>query len=547
MQARALAWLRNVGLALFVASLVAGIFLPVYADEIGWRLQERAAFDGVDKLYTELCGPNTLATPPFWMMPARYYSALFNSLFPDPLYVRLSGILYALAWTAMLLVLVRRVAGDARERTALTTMAIGFLSLGTMPLMLVWSRPEQPILLALTGAMLIATRTTATQPADARTAWLRSLALLAIALVALSYHIKAIFGLPLFLACLVLASRGSKAHLARALVAIVLVAATAWAAHYWIDRLQCPGNAAVRADFTRNNTGAALISASGWSQILPLIGQALNNVSLFQYLGMPAPRPEPMSYWLPWHRIDLAQSFAFFLVIVSAWLLALVFALWGLAVAAWRSWRARQLDERIVLPSLLLVTVLGWSASQGFRNVYEALFVVPLTVLAVVLAFPILRDDEPLIRRWKAGVTTAVGALGVISIPLVAALYAPPLARAAGERGYVSAQPYSVGVFGYGALKPDILATARQCGIVDADRNRALLIDDTTYFTFMKSRLPEHRQGLFSDVVADVDPIAYLRGIRSDGLVVSCQNLPPELRARAKSVGKFCCLGPPGW
>ena len=91
--ARGISWLRNAVLAVFVLAILAGIFYPVYTDEIGWRLQERAGFDGVDKLFTQICGPNTLAHPPFWRMPVRYYSALFNSLFADPLYVRLSGIL----------------------------------------------------------------------------------------------------------------------------------------------------------------------------------------------------------------------------------------------------------------------------------------------------------------------------------------------------------------------------------------------------------------------------------------------------------------------
>ena len=70
--ARAFEWLRNAALGVLIAALLAGLFLPVYTDEIGWRLQERAGFDGVDKLYTEICGPNTLARPPFWMMPVRY-------------------------------------------------------------------------------------------------------------------------------------------------------------------------------------------------------------------------------------------------------------------------------------------------------------------------------------------------------------------------------------------------------------------------------------------------------------------------------------------
>ena len=34
-------------------SLLLGLLVPVYSDEVGWRLQERAGLDGVDKLYSE--------------------------------------------------------------------------------------------------------------------------------------------------------------------------------------------------------------------------------------------------------------------------------------------------------------------------------------------------------------------------------------------------------------------------------------------------------------------------------------------------------------
>ena len=93
--------LRGAVVAVLVLAILAGLFLPIYTDEIGWRFQERAGFDGVDKMFSELCGPNTLARPAFFMWPARLYSALFNSLFPAPIWVRLSGILYALAFGAL--------------------------------------------------------------------------------------------------------------------------------------------------------------------------------------------------------------------------------------------------------------------------------------------------------------------------------------------------------------------------------------------------------------------------------------------------------------
>jgi hypothetical protein len=150
-------WLPIATPVVLVAMLLTGLMLPLYSDEVGWRLQERAGLDGVDKLYSEQCGPNTLAVPPWFMMPVRWYSALFNSAWPTPFAVRLSGVAYALVWTVMLLVLIRRLTVDGQRRGQLTTLACGLMGLGVMPWLLVWSRPEQPIILSATAALLIAT------------------------------------------------------------------------------------------------------------------------------------------------------------------------------------------------------------------------------------------------------------------------------------------------------------------------------------------------------------------------------------------------------
>ena len=225
----------------------------------------------------------------------------------------------------MLLALVRRLSDGARHRVALATLAFGLLSLGTMPLLLVWSRPEQPILLAFTGALLIAAAGWRHRDlgSPARTAWLRSSVILLLALVALSYHVKAVATIPLFLACLAFAASGKKALVPRLVIGAVLVGAAVWAGHYWVDRFACPTDPGVRAVYVRN-TGAALVSATSLSQLEPLISTALENISLYLYPGLAAPRAEPMSSWLPPGRIGLGDSFSLFLTILAIWTLALI-------------------------------------------------------------------------------------------------------------------------------------------------------------------------------------------------------------------------------
>lgn len=549
---RALSRLHTAVLGIFVLAILSGIFQPIYVDEIGWRMQERAGFDGVDKLLTEICGPNTVVRPPFWMMPARYYSALFNGLFAEPIYVRISGILYALLLTAMILKLIGRLARTTSERLTLSMLAAGFLSFGTMPILLVWSRPEQPILLAFTSALLIAfadwNKGVAPAPeacTPARTAWLRSLAVLLFASVALSYHVKALFTVPIFLASLCFASRGRAANLPRIVVAVLIVAITAWAAHYWVHRLECPNAPEVRANFVSNNTGAALVGATGWSQIAPLLGKAFNNLSLFQYLGMPAPRVDTISSWLPAGRVSLQTSFTWFLVLFTLWGIAISLSGFCLAVFPRRAWRERRFDARFVFAVLLIAGILGWSASQGFRNSYETIFVVPMTVLAVVLALATREKGIPFGGAIEPFAVT-VGVLGMGSVVLMAAFYGSVTLRSTAERGYLAEQPYSISTFGYSALRRDMLAAARKCGITDPDRNYGLAVDDVTYFTFMKSKMPEASGGVFSSQ-SPAEPIGYLKSVRSQGMIASCKRLPPDVQARAKREGQFCCIAPPNW
>jgi hypothetical protein len=539
--AKAPVWGRNAVIGVFAVAVLCGIFLPVYTDEIGWRLQERAGFDRVDKMFTELCGPNSVARPPFWMMPVRWYSALFNGLFPSPLYVRLSGILYALVWSAMLLAVVRRVADHRRDEITLSTMAFGFLALGTMPLLLVWSRPEQPIMLAFTGAILIALAGRAEGPpaTSTRATWARSLAILLLALVAMSFHVKAVATVPLFLVCIAFASEGKRAVAPRLIAAVLAVGAAAWAAHYWIDRLACPGDAAVRAAIMRN-TGAAVASATSASQLVPLLETALGNVSVLLFPGLPAPRAEPMSDWLPAGRIAVATSFAWFLAMVAIWVIALIASVHRLLHSARDAWRMRRIDPRAAIAAALFATVLGWSAS-GFVSVYEANFTVPMLVLGVVLALSTRAAGQP---RGMAMAASALGLLGIASIAAVTGIYGPPLAAAAHERGYLARQPLSVSSFGYAGVEREIVAAARLCGITDPAKRRRLLIDDVTYFAFMQSHMPDHRAGLFTPIVTIPDKTGYLRGIGSDGIIASCSGLPPDIRGRATRHGRFCCMGP---
>ena len=359
--------LSQFSLALIVASLAAGILLPVYTDEVGWRFQERAGFDGVDKLYTDSCGPGTIVRPPFFMMPARWYSAVFNGAFPDPLAIRLSGILYAICWIGMLVVLIRRVAPEPMRRDALTIVAVTLMGIGVMPLLLVWSRPEQPILLGITGALLIAFGKRGDGAASIignRGDWLRAAGVLACALVALSYHFKALLLIPAFAACLWLAAR--KALAPRLLLLTLLGAGAIVAARYWFGRLDCRDDPVLAAQHAAQSLGLRIARQGGNPPRAARI--VLGNLDLGAYVRLAAPAEIPMSQWVPPGLVNHATQKLRHKALVFTWAAALLLALRGVAATVQRSITARLLDARLIVALLLFAAVAAWSASQVIRT-----------------------------------------------------------------------------------------------------------------------------------------------------------------------------------
>lgn len=546
MEERTTRWLSRAVLTMLVLTLLGGMLVPVYADEIGWRFQERAGFDGVDKMFSEACGMNTLAVPPWFMMPVRWYSAFFNSAFADPFWIRVSGVLYALIWVALMLVLVRRVTPQRDGRAAILTISAGLLALGTMPLVMVWSRPEQPIILAVVAALIVALVDDPTGPAPLSTrkqAWIRSLAILVFSSIAVSYHVKGVFVVPLMLGCLFFASRGSAAIGPRIAAGLAMVVTTGWAASYWRSRLDCPEDSILRYAYDRHNISGSISSITSLDSAREFAGKMLHNVATLEYFANATPRSEPMSAWLEVGKITEGVSFYWFLALCCAWALALVLAGSGAVAAMVGSLRDRQLAPRPTLALVVFSVVLAWSSMQLIRNVYEAEFVLPLLVIAIILG---LSCRDWTVSRAEVTVATGIGLLALVSPVAIAAIYGPSLLRAAAQPGYLPAQEHSVGVFGYEKLRPDIEAAARLCGISSSAKARALLIDDVTYFAFMRSSLPQHELGVLRGWNGRIaDPIDYLRRRGSDGAILGCHLLPPALRAKARSRGEFCCLSAP--
>jgi len=364
--------LPRVAPLVLVAMLLVGMLVPVYADEVGWRLQERAGIDGVDKLYSEQCGPNTLAAPPWFMLPVRFYSSFFNQLLPDPFWLRVSGVAYAVVWVALLLLLIRRVTG-AERRSTLSGLGCGLMGLGVMPWLLVWSRPEQPIILAATAGLLIAL-------GGARTQRWGPMLIALLATVALSYHFKALVLMPLFIACIAATAPLRAAWWNRGLAIAAVGAMAMVGARYWFARLSCPDDVLLAAAGLKQNISLQLLTGSGSWFSAPL--RLIANYNLPAYVTQAAPDITPMSNWLPAHLVTKPVQIGWCVAMILAWTAGYGLTVWALIDAA----RRRVRDARPWLALVVLGCASVWCVGQVVRNVYEASFVLPLLTLAMVLA-----------------------------------------------------------------------------------------------------------------------------------------------------------------
>lgn len=241
---RALRLSRNVVLAGLIIVVGVASLLPVYSDELGWRFQERAWIDGVDKMYNDLCGPNTLARPPWFMMPVRWFSAVTNQALADPFYVRIEGVLCAFVWIALLFALTVRLEADPAKRLRSQMLAFALLGLGTLPFLLVLSRPEQPLMLTVTMMILMGLHRSASVLGSS----LKAIAFVVLGTVAASYHMKGVAYAPIMFVCLGLCARGRGTVAPRLVAGLALAATMTGAAVYWAGRFQCTGDAIMAKD-----------------------------------------------------------------------------------------------------------------------------------------------------------------------------------------------------------------------------------------------------------------------------------------------------------
>jgi hypothetical protein len=534
---------RLIAAGILFVSLLLAVLVPVYTDEVGWRLQMRAAIDGVDTMFNDVCGPNTLAHPVWFMMPVRWFSATANLAFADPLFIRVAGTACALLWVALLLFLTVLTEDDANRRARTQTILLSLLGMGLLPFLMVLSRPEQPVLIATTAIIIVALQPLRQHNAALWT-WAKVALILLLATIALSYHLKGVLYSVIAFTCLVVCARGRKTVLPRIVGCLAMVALTSSAAMYWISRFQCPGDAELAAKFRHENIAAVI--ASGGSAT-DLVLQAVRGANPLNYVALAIPTTWPMSNWLPPEVFSRSVIAAVDVSLFSIWLAAMVLTAFAIVIYLCRVGWHGLIEPRAAIAVAILSCTLIWGASQLNKNSYEASHILPMLVIAFALIWSLPTAESVTSSRVGATLPLASMTAALISQTLVLSVLAGPLLHAAQAPGYPERQPVSVSLVGYGSVKHDINQAMAKAGIPKNRQLHRLLIDDLTYMALQKQRLPLHRLGVLSGWNGRIgDPVEYLRSRDSDGVVVGCRYLPAAMRSAASQSGEICAISRSG-
>jgi hypothetical protein len=539
--ARALRGLRTTIAVALLVMLSIGLLLPVYGDEIGWRFQERAWIDFVDRAFSDLCGANTFARPPWFMMPIRWFSATANQAFADPLSVRLEGMICAFAEVGLLWALIARLEDDYTQRLRLQTLVCALLGLGMLPFLLVMSRPEQPLILTLTLMVLTAL---GRRGQGRALAWLKCTVILVLATIAASYHLKGVVFSPIALACLIVCARGPGSLAPRIIAGLALTAMMATAAAYWIGRFRCLGDPVLAHNLGTENFASALSSGASFRDI---VWRLLGAANPLDYVRLAVPRNAPMARWVPNGLFPPALPDIFAIVMFLIWTAGMILALLGLLRFALREgWRGLA-NPNSFLALTILACVIVWSMSQANRNVYEAAIVLPLLVLLLILSSTLPNGSTEVSSTFRSKLVWAAGGATLLGQVIVLTCTLGFLVRAAGDPGYLPGQPYSVSIARYGEVRSDIAEAMRKAGMDPQARYRGLMVDEITYLALQRHLLPIHRLGVLELWNGRIDrPAQYLLSRRSDGAVTACRNLPAPMAAVAARSGEICAIPRPG-
>ena len=517
--------------SLFVAVNVLLRYVPIFTDEMNIKMQRARALLDDGRLITLFpqCGGTYALPVPWSWWPARLFDAALYQDLSNPIKLRYLGMAGAWIWLAIMVWSARRILRGAIGTSAIVLGLLSFAGLGTLPVLLAVNRPEQPLVIGVTLAVVGPLLLDGVARTPVRIGLLFT-GLVLVLCAMYTFHPKGLLFLPVALvACRVFPSTWPRA------LACVLVAAFAldtW--HFMAVKMQCPDSARVQAYL------AAQMLRPSVAHPVAMFSKGLRNLrGSDQYLRgiLFAPRA-----WFN-HDHELAVGAA--ATSLNGGISLAVLSVVAYSAWAWLRMAATDLSRRTVSPRTLAAgglaaSLVALAFFQSGKPFYNAANMLPLLALMFVLVLP--SSVVGARSRWTH---VALGALFCLScwsqLHLVRSLL-PDDTVGARELTFPWGAAISLPLSDFPAANARTLAMAARCGISPTAASRHVLVDDMTYPALFRTREPFHALYVGQQLFGVDDLQRLLRDTHSDGAVTRCTSLPVSLRGISSEDGVVCCV-----
>lgn len=500
-----------------ISTLWIAYFVPVYADEPQWKLISARIFldDGFLVYLFPVCQDNFLLKSPWTWYPARWLDALLYADASNPAFLRATGwavfSLLILIWSWIF----QRVSKIHFYSCFL--FVASFFSVGVLPFLMVFNRPEQSVLICITSAILLMLWLEDKRQNNALMEIFYTICIGLLSCLMVASHPKGLYLLPALF--IIWYKVVKKWYLGTVLLGVML-----WTSietiQFWQSRTNC--------------------QESPWlTKVLTTLSippsQALNNFSGFWHSGL-ANLTDWKTYvnrigfqvdyqgnWLPSSgQPELFKAYQQFFLYVPI-LVFLVFCTMQLFAAI----REKNFSK-ILLPISLLLGLIGFAFMQTNKNFYEAGFVWPLLLLILILGISKSAQIEK-----KFFIYLALPFLVIISI----------------YSGYERYELFAKNVVHWQKARLDYIHETsslkifakEKCNIQNDTKN--LMLDDATYPIFWQNSQPMLAPYIFGWWATGTSYYEILSKRKSGGAVMRCDGfLPKQFMDRTQRQGNYCCL-----
>mgnify|MGYP007114253550 CR=1 FL=1 len=512
--------------ASFALTLWMAFYVPVYGDEIAWKLFSNRQFVDHGKLvyiFAQCDKGYWLDTPITWY-PMQWLDSLIYGNASNDRLLRILGsmgfVLLLGSWTVIL-----------RSTSQLpwlicTLFVTVFFSFGITPFLMVFNRPELPLLLWLTLALMLSLWFDR-HPLQTRTSKiLLTLVFALIACLMTATHPKGLFFFPLLL----LAWWRSVRWWPAVLPLLTVMAWTGFETNrIWSIRTSCeeyPGLSALLKSLT-------LRPNQLWQQPLDFMTGVFTNIKhSTQYISKMAFDAAYSADWLPAGGATFSKLSVVWVSQILVWLpivLMTIVIVWNTINLVTSTTRDRRFWP---FASLIFLSLMMIMSFQTAKNFYEPSLIWPLILLVTIYSFHGTQNNTEIansqrIVRW------------VLPTLLIASLLSGYMRY---ELFFHHAQSWQIKQSQDHSLKINELQqfAQNQCGIEPHTPNLALsLVAYGSFWEHPKPIILDYSTGWWA---TEANFAQTMHKREAGGLVAECRDLPPEIKPFAKRQGKNCCV-----